>query len=338
MASFLESKKFKKFIAMLYGLGASVVIVGALFKIQHWPGSGIMLTIGLSIEALIFAVSAFEPAHEEVDWSLVYPELAGIEEMEHHDTKKKSLSPTQELDKMLEDAKIGPELLNSVGTGLKNLSDNASKLSDLSDASVATQEYVGNVRSASKSVGELSDTYSKTSEVLQRDINTADQYSASFKSAAQSANQLSETYQLSTQVMKEDLKANEEYLSTVQNATKSAQSLVDNYVMASESLSKSAQAVDLTKVDGSAYASQLQLVSKNLASLNSVYELQLKEATDQVSNTEKFNSNIEQFLNAMQKSADDTKLLNDSVSKLTQNIAALNTVYGNMLGAMTLRA
>jgi gliding motility-associated protein GldL len=80
LAELVQSSGWKNFIAKLYGLGASVVIIGALFKIQHWPLAGTMLTIGLLTEALIFFFSAFEPLHEEVDWSLVYPELAGIPE------------------------------------------------------------------------------------------------------------------------------------------------------------------------------------------------------------------------------------------------------------------
>src|SRR5512136_1312588 len=82
LAELVQSSGWKNFIAKLYGLGASVVIIGALFKIQHWPFAGTMLTIGLCTESIIFFFSAFEPLHEEVDWSLVYPELAGIPEDE----------------------------------------------------------------------------------------------------------------------------------------------------------------------------------------------------------------------------------------------------------------
>ena len=74
----MGGKKWKSFMAKLYGFGAAIVIVGAMFKIMHWPGAGPMLVVGLSTEAVIFFFSAFEPPHEEVDWSLVYPELAGM--------------------------------------------------------------------------------------------------------------------------------------------------------------------------------------------------------------------------------------------------------------------
>ena len=80
------SKNWKKFMAKLYGWGAAIVIVGALFKIQHWPGAGTMLIVGLGVEAFIFFMSAFEPIHEEPNWELVYPELAlGHDENFDHD-------------------------------------------------------------------------------------------------------------------------------------------------------------------------------------------------------------------------------------------------------------
>ena len=78
VAEIVQSSGWKNFMAKLYGIGAAVVIIGALFKIMHWPGASAMLTVGLGTEAIIFFFSAFEPLHEELDWTLVYPELAGI--------------------------------------------------------------------------------------------------------------------------------------------------------------------------------------------------------------------------------------------------------------------
>src|SRR6266550_382123 len=99
----MGGKKWKSFMAKLYGFGAAIVIVGAMFKIMHWPGAGPMLVVGLSTEAVIFFFSAFEPPHEEVDWSLVYPELAGMhgEEDGHERIEaKKSGSISEELDRL----------------------------------------------------------------------------------------------------------------------------------------------------------------------------------------------------------------------------------------------
>jgi archaellum component FlaC len=149
--SVFESKGFKKTMGMVYGFGGSIVIIGALFKILHWPGADFMLIVGLGTEAGIFAISAFEPIHKEYDWSLVYPELAGMDPMEKKDTAKKG-TVSQQLDKMLEEAKIGPELIDSLGAGLRSLSNNVNEMANLSNASIASNEFAQNIQKASKSI------------------------------------------------------------------------------------------------------------------------------------------------------------------------------------------
>jgi gliding motility-associated protein GldL len=148
--SIFESKGFKKVMSYIYGWGASVVIIGALFKIIHWPGADAMLIAGLGTEALIFFISVFEPIHAEYDWTLVYPELAGIEPSEKK--QKAGGTVSQQLDKMLADAKVGPELIGSLGNGLKSLSDNVKDMASLSSATVATNEYTTNISKASKAI------------------------------------------------------------------------------------------------------------------------------------------------------------------------------------------
>src|SRR4029453_7060871 len=140
--TFVRSKVYKTFMSRLYGWGASIVIVGALFKIQHWPASGFFLVLGLGTEAIIFFFSAFEPPHEEVDWSLVYPELSGMHDEDSAKERRKKVDPvSQRLDKLMSDANIGPELIDSLGAGLRSLGDNAGKLANMSNASVATDGY-----------------------------------------------------------------------------------------------------------------------------------------------------------------------------------------------------
>lgn len=163
--NFFESKTGKNVMAKMYGLGAAVVIVGALFKIMHWPGADVMLIVGLGTEALIFAVSAFEPPHQEPDWTLVYPELAGMEPTES--IREKDKGPiSQQLDKMLEEAKVSPELISSLGSGLKSLSENVSGMSNLANATVATSEYANNVQKASKSLEEVNSSYHRAADAM----------------------------------------------------------------------------------------------------------------------------------------------------------------------------
>ena len=128
--------KGKTIVNYMMSLGASVVIVGALFKIQHYPGASAMLIIGLLTEAFLFAIGAIEPQHLATDWSKVYPELAHHEEGEEDDhdhaadallkgSDDDELPITQQLDNLLEEAKIGPDLMESLGDGLRNLSSQA---------------------------------------------------------------------------------------------------------------------------------------------------------------------------------------------------------------------
>jgi gliding motility-associated protein GldL len=165
------SKGWKKFMAKLYGFGAAVVIVGAMFKIMHWPGAGAMLVIGLSTEALIFIFSAFEPIHEDPNWELVYPELAlGHSDELDHDALpassrggKGGTGITEHLDKMLEEAKIDGDLLNRLGDGMRTLGENAAQLKGVTSAAAATDSYVSSLQAASDKVSSLSEAYERAS-------------------------------------------------------------------------------------------------------------------------------------------------------------------------------
>ena len=152
------SKQWKNFMAKLYGWGAAIVIIGALFKIQHWEGASLMLILGLGTEAFIFFMSAFEKPHEEPDWSLVYPQLATGEGADR--------TPTQQLDEMLSKANIDHDMISKLGEGMKHLGEQASKMGEVADASVATKDFSDSLVKASNRVDSLSSTYEEVSEGL----------------------------------------------------------------------------------------------------------------------------------------------------------------------------
>lgn len=152
------SKQWKNFMAKLYGWGAAIVIIGALFKIQHWEGASLMLILGLGTEAFIFFMSAFEKPHEEPDWSLVYPQLATGEGADR--------TPTQQLDDMLSKASIDSNMITKLGDGMRHLGEQASKMGEVADASVAAKGYSDSLVKASNRVDELSSTYEEVSEGL----------------------------------------------------------------------------------------------------------------------------------------------------------------------------
>ncbi len=150
--SIFETKSGKTLLNYVYSGGAAVVIAGALFKIMHWPGANQMLIAGMGTEVLIFIVSSFEPQHidQHYNWENVYPQL--LSESAVAPVKSAVGSTTQQLDKMLSDAKVGPELIGSLGKGLTSLSENVSKMTDLTDATVAANDFAKNAKSASGSI------------------------------------------------------------------------------------------------------------------------------------------------------------------------------------------
>lgn len=154
-----NSKGWKNFMAKLYGLGAAVVIVGALFKIQHWKGADIMLIVGLGTEAIIFAFSAFEKPHEEVDWSLVYPELAHIDDDEEGEEREHFSSRAQELNHMMEKAQIDKELIEGLGQGLEKFGSAAERLNQTVDAALSTQQYGEQIELAAKKLEAMNDLF-----------------------------------------------------------------------------------------------------------------------------------------------------------------------------------
>lgn len=153
----VNGKRFKNFMAMLYGIGAAVVITGAMFKIMHWEGANMMLVVGLTTEAVIFLFSAFEKPASEYDWTLVYPELATGDGAS---AGGRSLSVTEQLDNALESGGIDAQLIERLGAGMKNLSETAGSLSGAVDAAGATAKYSEQLNTAATNMESLNALYS----------------------------------------------------------------------------------------------------------------------------------------------------------------------------------
>jgi gliding motility-associated protein GldL len=300
ITEFLVTKKGKNIMNKFVCWGASIVIIGALFKIQHYPGASVALIVGLSTEGLIFLVYGFLPEHEEVDWSLVYPELAGMhgEEGEHGEKDDHKGSITEQLDDLLEEAKIGPELIESLGSGLKSLSDTTAKMTDISDASVATNDYVNNIKSASKNIGDLSNNSSKAAESLES-VASADIGGAT-----------------------------RDYVTKVKAVSDSMGELHSSSNKAAETLN------GLTIGNSSDYVKQMEKMAQNVTSLNAMYEMQLQNSNEQVKASGMLYDSINKLVQNVSESVEDTKRYKTEMSQLVQHLENLNTVYGGMLTAM----
>jgi gliding motility-associated protein GldL len=181
---------YSSLMPKIYGIGASIVLVGVMFKLLYWEGASEMLIVGLSTEALIFFLSAFEPKAKDFDWSIVYPELAdptkaGARPAAISGGEDKSVS--RQLDQMLESANVGPELIESLGNGLRSLSENVGNMSKISNAVMATNEYADNVKAASESISKINHSYATAAQSLESfshamsDMAQAGEQTQSFK-------------------------------------------------------------------------------------------------------------------------------------------------------------
>ena len=154
-----QSKKGKKIMNMVYGLGAAIVIIGALFKIQHMSigplTGGVMLTIGLIVEALVFAISAFEPVDDDLDWTKVYPELGDAND----EASGANGMLSQKLDTMLKEAELDGALIASLGDSIKNFQGAAQGLSSASETISSTNSYNEQMSLASTQMESLNGLY-----------------------------------------------------------------------------------------------------------------------------------------------------------------------------------
>ncbi len=256
-------------MAKLYGWGAAVVIIGALFKINHWPGGTIMLIIGMGTETVIFFLSAFEPPHVEFDWTLVYPQLAGMEdteslnklngeEMDSLVSVPEDTDPlTARLDKMLEDANITPELIERLGSGMSNLAESAQAMNGMAAAAASTDKFVNsldgaaeavtNLRQATEAVNTLTTIYQETAQALTSgDASYADE----MKKLASSLASVNAMYEMQLQTSTSQLEATKEVETRIQN-------MMANFADSAEGVLK--------------YKDQVDALTRKVAELNNVY-------------------------------------------------------------------
>lgn len=333
----VRTRQYRNFMAKLYGLGAAVVIIGALFKINHYMGADYMLIVGLGTESMIFFFSAFEPPHVEPDWSLVYPELAGIfHEGDDGKQVKKTGSATEELDRMLENAKIGPELIESLGSGLRSLTETTAKMTDMSSAVVANDKFVISMKTATDSVSILNESYKKSAKSLDQSVTASEEHLASLQSVAKNAATLSQSYAQASETIKDEISLNKEFSASIISATVNTNKFVERYNESAELLSRTSEALHTSAMEEANYNKQLQKISTNLSALNALYELHLQGSNEQMESTGKVNTTLNKLTAKLNESIEKTSEFKQEVEAFSKNIAALNKVYGNMLSAMSI--
>ena len=265
----VRSKAYKNFMAKLYGIGAAVVIFGALFKIMHWPGANLMLIAGMTTETIIFFLSAFEPPHKEWDWSLVYPELAGmvdenaIEFDENGNPIEKPVNKdplSAKLDKMLEDAHISPELIDRLGQGMRNLADSANAMNNMANVTAATDKFVNNMdnvagqagkllesmQGAPEAISTLSSIYRETAESLGGEVSYVDE----MKKMSASLSSINAMYEMQINNASAQMNLNKEF-------EEKMSAMLANFTDSAEGITK--------------YKEQVDALTRKVAELNNVY-------------------------------------------------------------------
>jgi hypothetical protein len=315
-SGFFASPGYKKIMSKVYGIGASVVILGALWKILHWPGANYMLMAGLGTEALIFFLSAFEPPHEMPDWSLVYPELVGLEPRESGGHGIAVGGGGSDLAALIQSGHLDATTVDKLGEGIRKLSQTANQLSGLSDASLATQSYLQSMQAASQTVGSLAGVQVQLGQSAEA---LASSYASTAKVVADSGAKFSQDLSSTGSSFVETLKV-------------SGEKLVSSYQALGESMGHQ---IDKVATDSQKYTDGLSAVNQKLSSINSVYELQLSSINAQVDASKNLTRSLGEISQHLNQSVTDTAAYKHEVANLTKTLGELNTIYGNMLSAMS---
>jgi len=248
----LTTLRARTILNYVYSFGASIVIGGALFKILHWPFANQILILGMGTEVVVFFIFGFEPQHEmkeEYEWERVYPELSA----DAAPLKKGDKPLTQQLDKMLSDAKVGPELINSLGKGFTSLGESVAKMNDLTDATVAANDFSKNAKNASTQIGTFAQAAATATSAVNAIGAGAEHtkvYHEQVQGMVKNLSQLNAIYELELQDSNNHLKAMNKFFGN---------------------LNAAASALSETATDAVKYKDNLVQLNKNLTSLNSVY-------------------------------------------------------------------
>lgn len=274
IALFFETKKGKYIKNLVIGLGAAIVLVGALFKLEHLPGASFMLTVGLLTEAFIFIILGVLPPHKDYYWERYYPNLDENPVVEGYKKGVKFVPPTQPLgasggsgsgagaafDKMLDEADLKADYFRGLKSNLDKFGSTVSQMKDITDVTAATGAFTQSARDAATSLNQMKDTFAGAVGTMQ-----------SFNAAAD---------------------------------------------------------------DTAKFHTQVQTLSKNLGSLNQIYEVELQDANNHLKTMNKFYGTLASASEAMSNTAQDAEAVKSQIASLNKNLTSLNSIYGNMLSAM----
>lgn len=249
-----QKKKFSITVNTLISWGASVVIIGLMFKILHLKGGEIMIAVGLITEAVLFFVLGFKAESVEPDWTKVYPELAEENKgVGSRATSSSSVSSSAALDKMMADAKIGPELIESLGSGLRSFGDKVSAISGIADSASASTELAAKVKAASTNFDNLNLAFGHATTSLRQMVDTnidTKSYNEQVNNLGKNISALNAVYELELQDSSAHLKSMNKFY---------------------QNLSTTMQNFNESMEDSKQFKEEVGKLAKNLSALNSIY-------------------------------------------------------------------
>lgn len=364
ISEIVQGSKYKTLMKYVYGWGASVVLLGALFKIQHYPGAGIMLLVGMCTEAIIFFLSAFEPIVEEVDWSIVYPELAGMTDEVRKPRNKdnsgidmvmlESIITSAITKSNINKAPAEPKPVQSqqpvvqpqpvvvqqpqptviqqmpVGAGAMVFTE---KFNDMLEKAEIGPELFVKIGAGLERLSEASNGIARISGA----VSSTEALAANMERASDAVGKFAGSYEESGALLARKAKVLADSFEKTSTEVSGAgmafsESFKDIVQQAANKLSSASNDMDKGITEAGV---QLTSMNKNLAALNAAHDAQLQNIQARLKTNDEVNMKVEEMLQKMlAKASEDTSRYSQSVSQLADNVSRLNSVYGNMLSAM----
>ncbi len=290
-----ESYQGKNVVNIVYSAGASVVIIGALFKILHWPGASQVLMVGMFTEAFLFLIGTLEHPHPEFHWENVFPQLL------EYGTKPELLEEKSHQPR--------PTLL---GAGVAGAPVAA-------PVGVAAPAAAAPAAGAAKAPGLKDDDYKALKEGIAELAKTATQFSELGK-VAQSGVKLNEKLAAAEA-------ATADYAAKLANAGIATDSLAQATHGLSGAYDQIGADLKSAAEETKAYKAGVEQVGKSIASLNSVYELQLQAVNAQTEAQKNAAA-------AAKEAAEAQAAFANGAKQLQKQVADLNSIYGSMLNAL----
>lgn len=300
---FLSSDMGKRVLNFCYSWGASIVIIGALFKLLHLPYGNQILFVAMTVEALVFFISAFEHPSNEYHWEEVFPVLKSKNPMDRPDFSGSGMSNLISSPENLDDdARGGGININVAAAKQAGLAGNLGGASALGNLNVS-EEDTKNLSESIKKLSGAAEQISKMAELTEATQKYLDQLSG--------------------------MSENMERFSHVTNSlTNVSDTLLNSY----KSITDNSDGINQ---NSRGYVQQMEMLNRNISGLNTIYEIQLKSISSQIESIEHINGGLNRIREMYDGSVTDSSVFRNETEKMTRQLAELNQVYSRLLQAMT---